>query len=169
MTALGRRSGVTGKIRSDLVHPVATLALQHNVQRNCCRFRPLPRRYSGHFDPQHFCQPPTKYVSTFLTLLYQAPSKQRLRSSHELPSDTCPPSRPSFSTPVTRCPQAHANDKWPMQPPLVPPALSRLLAVLAAAFAVTLYTRYNHRQKRRLYVSLDNAGLTIPSPSLTSQ
>ncbi|CBJ31299.1 Beta-1,6-glucan active enzyme, family GH16 [Ectocarpus siliculosus] len=64
---------------------------------------------------------------------------------------------------------AHAHDRWPMQPPLVPTTLKRLLAVLGATFAVTLLMRYNHRQKRRLYVSLDNAGLTIPAPSLTSQ
>lgn len=49
-----------------------------------------------------------------------------------------------------------------MQPLRVPPALFKLMAVLAAAFAVTLYVRYNHRQKRRLYVSLDQSGVTIP-------
>eukprot|EP00903_Cladosiphon_okamuranus_P018365 g16894.t1 len=56
----------------------------------------------------------------------------------------------------------HAHGRWPMQPPLVPPSLSRLLGLLLAAFAVTLYVRYNHRQKRRLYVSLDTSGVTIP-------
>ncbi|CAM9322280.1 unnamed protein product [Pylaiella littoralis] len=64
--------------------------------------------------------------------------------------------------------QDHAHERWPMQPPLVPPALSRLFALLAAAFAVTLYVRYSHRQKRRLYATVDSSGLTIPPPAMAS-